>query len=349
VTSGYLRVPDPGSGLRLHLNENTGGCSPRVLEALRALQLTDAAFYPDYTAVYAETAAYFGVPVESLLLTNGLDEGLHLVSFAALGGRDRTNPAAAIVVEPAFDMYAACATMAGGRVVAIPPRADFAFPLDAVLAAIDRHTRLVFLCNPNNPTGQRVAPAAVAAVVGAAPHATVIVDEAYAEFANDSLVTRGGLDALSNVIVGRSFAKAHGLAALRVGALIARPDTLEPVRRLAPPYNLNVCALVGLRAALGDRDHLARYVRETEESKALLYAACERLGLGYWPSATNFVLVRAGHRAQALVDGLAARRIFIRDRSAEPGCEGCVRITTGLVEHTRTCVAAMEEVLCGVP
>lgn len=346
MTHGYLRVPDPGEGLRLHLNENTGGCSPNVLAALRALRCVDAAFYPDYTAVRAETAAYLGVPEDWLLLTNGLDEALHLVSFAALGGRDRSNPADAIVVEPAFDMYAACTSAAGGRVVTVPPHADFEFPLEAVIEAITRQTRLIFLTNPNNPTGQRIARADIACVAAAAPDALVLVDEAYADFAGETLIEDGRVAAPPNVSVGRTFAKAHGLAALRVGALVAAPETLGPIRRLAPPYNLNIAAVVALRAALGDREHLERYLRETAESKRLLYAACDRHGLAYWRSAANFVLVRAGDRLRTLVDGLAARRIFVRDRSGEPGCAGCVRITTGLVQHTSACLSAMEEILC---
>ena len=343
--SDYLRVPDPGEGLRLHLNENTGGCSPEVLAALARLSATDAAFYPDYTAVYQDTAEHLGVPVDWVILTNGLDEGLHLVAFATLAVGDLPQ-ADAIVVEPAFDMYAACAAGAGGRVVTVSPRDDFSFPLDAVLASLTGRTRLVFLTNPNNPTGQRIPQEAIERIAGAAPRALVFVDEAYAEFSGETLIGGDWLERRPNVAVGRTFAKAYGLAALRAGALVAQPATLAPIRRIALPYTLNVAAVVGLRAALGDRERLRWYQDQVARSKALLYAACDRLGLTYWPSAANFVLVRAGDRAAALLDGLAARRIFVRDRSAEPGCAGCLRITTGLVEHTAACIAAMEAVLC---
>lgn len=343
--TGYLRVPDPGDGLRLHLNENTAGCSPRVLEAIQALTATDAACYPDYTAVYADTAAHLGVPTSRLLLVNGLDEGLHLVSVAALRGATG-NPAEAVVVEPAFDMYAACAEGAGGRVVTVAPRADFSFPTDETLAALTDRTRLVFLTNPNNPTGQSITRDAIERIAGAAPAALVLLDEAYVEFSGDTMIDGDALDRHPNLVVGRTFAKAYGLAALRVGALVARAETLEPIRRLAPPYSLNVCAAVALRAAIADGDRLRWYQDQVARSKALVYAACDRLGLAYWPSAANFVLVRAGGRAGELVDGLARRRIFIRDRSGEPGCAGCVRITTGVVEHTEACLEAMEAVLC---
>lgn len=344
--SGYLRVPDPGEGLRLHLNENTAGCSPRVLDALRRLAATDVSCYPDYAGASRATAAHLGVPESRLLLLNGLDEGLHLASFAAL--RDVAGaPAEAVIVEPAFDMYAACATAAGGRVVTVPPRADFRFPAEETLAALTERTRLVFLTNPNNPTGQAIARADIDRIADAARRALVLVDEAYAEFSGETMIAGGGLDRHPNLVVGRTFAKAHGLAALRAGALVGREDTLEPIRRLAPPYSLNVCAAVALVAALEDDERLRWYRDQVERSKALLYAACDRLGLACWPSAANFVLVRVGDRAAALVEGLARRRIFIRDRTTEPGCAGCVRITTGVVEHTEACISAMEAVLCG--
>ncbi len=344
--SGYLRVPNPGEGLRLHLNENTAGCSPRVLEALGRLANTDLSFYPDYAAAARATAAYLGAPESRLLLLNGLDEGLHLASFALL--RDLAGaPAEALVVEPAFDMYAACASAAGGRVVTVPPRADFTFPADETLAALTDRTRLVFLTNPNNPTGQRIERRDIGRIADAAPRALVLVDEAYVEFSGETMIDDGGLDRHPNVAVGRTFAKAHGLAALRIGALVAREETLAPIRRLAPPYNLNVCAAAALVAALEDDEWLRWYCAQVDRSKALLYAACDRLDLAYWPSAANFVLIRVGDRAAGLVAGLARRRIFIRDRTDEPGCAGCVRITTGVVEHTEACISAMEVLLCG--
>ena len=109
---------------------------------------------------------------------------------------------------------------------------------------------------------------------------------------------------------------------------------------------MNIAAVVAVRAALEDRAYVDDYLRQVTESKALLYAACDRLGLTYWTSSANFVLVRAGGRLGDLVEGVAARGIYVRDRSTEPGCSGCVRIATGIVEHTRRCIAAMEEALC---
>lgn len=344
----YNRLPDPGEGLRLHLNENTAGCSPRVLAALARLTREDCAYYPDYTAVTRAVADSLGVDPEWTLVLNGLDEGLHLAALCCLPRDASGEQHEAVIVEPAFDMYAACTDAAGGRVVTVPPRPGFSFPLDEVLAAINERTRLVYLTSPNNPTGLAIPRDAIAAVARHLPDgALVLLDEAYVDFAREHALDL--LPSTPNLVIGRTFAKAHGLAAVRAGAVVAQPATVQRLRRIAPPYSVNVFAAAAILAALDDREYLAWYRDQVSRSRELVYAACRRFGLTFWPSEANFVLVRVGDRASALVQALAARGVFIRDRTTQPGCAGCVRITTGVVEHTERCVAAMEEVLCGRP
>jgi histidinol-phosphate aminotransferase len=228
------------------------------------------------------------------------------------------------------------------------PNADFSFPLDRVLAAITPNTRVVFLTNPNNPTGIGMPLDAIRTIAGRVPAgAVVFVDEAYAEFAGTSFIPE--LEAFPSVIVGRTFSKAFGLAGLRIGCLVGAPATVDAIRRAIPVYSVNIAAVVAIRAALQDLDHLNDYLRQVAESKAMLYAACDRLGMRYWKSASNFVLVCAGERTDALVKGALARGIYLRDRSTEPGCAGCLRMGTGIVEHTRRAIAVMEEVLCAAP
>jgi histidinol-phosphate aminotransferase len=176
------------------------------------------------------------------------------------------------------------------------------------------------------------------------PEAIVFVDEAYAEFARESFIP--DLAAFPNVIVGRTFSKAFGLAGLRIGCLVGAPDRLEAVRQAIPVYSVNVAAVAAIQAALNDLEYLNEYLRQVDESKTLLYAACDRVGLKYWKSRSNFVLVSAGDRLETLVKGAFARGIYIRDRSTEPGCAGCARVGTGLVSHTKQFIAVMEEVLC---
>jgi histidinol-phosphate aminotransferase len=347
----YERPPATPGGLRLHLNENTAGCSPRVLAALRELTAEDIAFYPDYGAVEHDTATYLGVPREQMVLINGLDEGILMAVVAVaretVAGFSTIRPEV-IVPLPAFDMYGITTRAVGGLLVEVMPEPDFGLPVRRLIAAITPHTRLVFITSPNNPTGVRVGLDDIGHVASALPDgALLFVDEAYHDFCGDTALPL--IMSRPNVVVGRTFAKAHGLAALRAGCLIAHPDTLARIRPVVPPYSLNIGAATGLRAALADRARLAWYVGQVERSRTLIYEMCARLQLTCWTSGANFVLVRVGERAAAVVAKLAARGIFIRNRSGDPGCEGCVRITAGVVEHTVQCVAGLEEVLCAEP
>jgi histidinol-phosphate aminotransferase len=343
--SYYQKPPELYDGLRLHQNENTGGCSPKVIHALAALRPDQIGFYPPYADASKAVAAYLGTTADHLTLTNGLDEGIMALAVAYLRPEAGGPVPEAIVPEPAFEIFRFDTAVAGGTLVQVMPRADFSFPLEDVLAAITERTRVVFLTNPNNPTGVAMGLDAIRAIARRVPAgAIVFVDEAYAEFAGVSFIPE--LVSHPNVIVGRTFSKAFGLAGLRIGALVGTPDALDPIRRAVPVYSVNIAAVVAVQAALGDLDHLNGYLRQVAESKAVLYAACDRLGLRYVESRSNFVLVHAGHRTAALVAGAFARGIYIRDRSTEPGCAGCIRIATGIVAHTKRCIEVMDEVLC---
>jgi histidinol-phosphate aminotransferase len=346
--STYDKPPELYDGLRLHQNENTGGCSPRVLEALARLRPDEIGFYPPYGAATRACAQYLGVDTGRLALTNGLDEGIMGLAVAYLRPPIGGPMPEALVPEPAFEIFRVDTEVVGGGLVQVMPAADFTFALDQVLAAITPRTRVVFLTNPNNPTGVSMPLDAIRQIARQVPRdAVVFVDEAYAEFAGTTFISE--LPAYPNVIVGRTFSKAFGLAGLRIGCLVGADAALDPVRAVIPVYSVNIAAVVAVQAALADPAYLGDYLRQVNESKALLYAACDRLGLKYWKSDANFVLVCAGNRLRALVNGAADRGIYIRDRSSEPGCASCVRIATGIVEHTRRFIAVMEEVLCAAP
>jgi histidinol-phosphate aminotransferase len=342
----YDKPPELYDGLRLHQNENTAGCSPRVLAALARLRADQIGFYPPYRTAVEACAAHLGVTPDELALTNGLDEGIMAAAIVHLRSSGSGPAPEAIVPQPAFEIFEFNTSVVGGRTIRVPPRPDFAFALDEVLAAITERTRVVFLTNPNNPTGTSMPADAIAAVARRVPPgAVVFVDEAYADFAEGrTFIPR--LAACPNVIVGRTYAKAYGLAGLRLGALVAAPDTLTPLRAAIGVYSVNIAAVVAIQAALEDRAFVHDYIRQVGESKALVYEACDRLGLQYWRSDANFVLVRIGAQAGRVVAEAAARGIFLRDRSGEPGCGGCIRITAGVVEHTRRGLAVIEEVLC---
>lgn len=346
-------VPDLGPGLRLHLNENTGGCSQTVVDAVRAFDGPALATYPDFTKAVVETAAFLGVDPDRIVLTNGLDEGILLVSIAYLGQRtpealvqlgapDTTLSGAAevLVAQPAFEPYLHGAHALGARVVAVPPGRDFAFPVDGMLRAISPNTRLVYVNNPNNPSGQPVPKDAIRAIAQAAGQALVFVDEAYQDFLGENFLDDAAR--YPNVMIGRTFSKAFGLAGIRVGVMIASPEVLAPIRRCMPLFNLNVVAVAALRAAISDPSFREWYVAQAAESKRLVYAACDRAGLKYWRSAANFVLIDGGRSARALIDGMIERGVFVRDRTKDPATPTCFRLTTGVVEHTRKACETLE-------
>jgi histidinol-phosphate aminotransferase len=250
-----------------------------------------------------------------------------------------------VVVVPAFDMYAACSDAAGGRVVEVPLGPGFAFPLERVLESISGRTRIIWLTNPNNPTGQVIPTEAIARIAAAAPEAVVMVDEAYADFSGATLIGSELLSRLPNIVVGRTFAKAYGLAGLRIGALVGSPQTLAPFRGVIPPYSVNACVAAVLPAALGDTAYFDWYLAEVTRSKTLLYEAFDRLGVQHWNSAANFVLARFEGDCGRIAQGLAARGVHVRDRSRDAGCAGCLRITAGVADHTRAFIDALGEVL----
>jgi histidinol-phosphate aminotransferase len=346
----YIRPADRAGALRLHLNENTGGCSPAVIDAIRQVTAEDVAYYPDYALLLRECAAYLGVSDAQLVLTNGLDEGLFALTVSAFSAMQSSHGLPeAIIPMPAFEMYSVFVKAAGGRVVAIPPQPDFAFQLKEVCHAISDRTRIIFLTNPNNPTGQLIPRNAIREIVRCAPpEVKIVIDEAYYDFCGETFLPE--LGAHPNVIIGRTFAKAHGLAGLRAGCLVGDPGALEPLHDAVPPFSLSVFTAVGWRAALRDREHLDWYRTQVSESREILYAACDRLRLPYWKSAGNFVLInvaRSGDPAD-IVRAFAERGILVRDRSRDPGCAGCIRITAGVVRHTEVAVEALEG-LCAVP
>lgn len=334
--------PDPGPGLRLHLNENTGGCSARVLDAIRNVDPRDVSTYPSYPELVRACARHFGVDPDWILLTNGLDEGILMAAVGHIA-RARIHDAETIVPLPAFDPYPNATAAVGATAIRIQPEQGYVFQTDAVLRAITPRTRMIFLNTPNNPTGQLIALADLRRIAEAAPHAIVLVDEAYIEFGGETFLPE--LSAHSNVLIGRTFSKAYGLAGMRVGIVIGQPPALDPVRMVTLPFNINAVAIAATRAALDDHDFLPAYARQVDESRKRIYAACDRLGLTYWRSAANFVLVRVGDAVVPFVRALAERNVHVRDRSKDPATPGCIRITAGILEHTDRAIEALESVM----
>jgi histidinol-phosphate aminotransferase len=180
-------------------------------------------------------------------------------------------------------------------------------------------------------------------VAQAAPQAAVLVDEAYFEFHGETIL--GDRERPANLFVARTFSKAYGLAGLRIGILAGDAAQMSMVRRMASPYNVNTVALSVLPEALRDQAYVEHYVSEVKRGRSLLQQELSALGLHYWPSHANFVLVRVGRAYAEFIQALRARGILVRDRNSDPGCEGCVRLTVGSLEHTRILIGDMRDVI----
>jgi len=325
-------------GLRLDFNENTVGCSPRVLARMRALDTETLARYPDREPVEHEVAGFLGLDATQLLLTNGVDEAIHLLCSTYLEAGDE-----AVIVMPTFAMYSIFAQAAAAKVVEVQSGPDFAFPLEALLTRISPRTRFIAIANPNNPTGAAVSEEILLRIADAAPQAAVLVDEAYFEFHGETLLARR--ERPSNLFVARTFSKAYGLAGLRIGVLVGDPRQMAMVRRVASPYNVNAVALAILPEALQDVAYVEHYAAEMRRNRRLLEQELSGLGLHYWPSRGNFVLVRIGPLHNDFVHSLRDRGILVRDRDSDPGCEGCVRLTVGSDQQMRTLITTLRSIV----
>lgn len=328
------------AGLNLDLNENTAGCSERVLARLRTLTKRDVAMYPEREVGERLVGNFLGIRPEQVLLTNGVDEGLLLLCATYLGEGDEM-----LLADPTFVMYPIYGRATGARLVRIPAGEDFAFPTGDLLARISSRTRLITIANPNNPTGTLVPRADLLRVLDGAPDAAVLVDEAYFEFGGETLLPE--LSRYGNPFIARTFSKAYGLAGLRLGALIGAPEQIGCMRRFCSPFNVNAAALACLEEALADQAFVSEYVAQVKEGRERLAKLFDELGLRSWPSRTNFVLVRVGASCGKFVEVMARRGVLVRDMSASPGCDGCVRITVGtnqqMDEVLRTVREAIEE------
>lgn len=324
-------------GLRLDFNENTVGCSPRVLERLRSLTGEDLARYPVRDVGERAVAAHFGIPAGELLLTNGTDEAIHLICETYLEPGDE-----AIIVVPTFAMFEIYAAATGARVISIPAGKDFVFPTEAVLAQINERTRFIAVANPNNPTGAFVPISDLLRIAKAAPNAAVLIDEAYFDFCGETAV--GLWREVPNLFVSRTFSKAYGMAGLRIGVLMGNPEHMTMLRRASSPYNLNSVALACLPVALADREYVANYAIEVKQGRSELESELETWGIRFWPSRANFVLMYLSENCKPFIQNMRERGILVRDRSSDYGCKDCARITLGSREHNARMLVVLREV-----
>jgi histidinol-phosphate aminotransferase len=299
------------------------------------------AIYPEYQATTKRLARFFGVRPAEMHLTNGIDDALHLIADTFLNDGDSV-----LVVEPTFDMYRFFAELAGARVFTLRYDEEMRFPVDAVIRTLRQPARrcphVLYIANPNNPTGTLVQKEELERVLRAASNTLVLVDEAYFDFSGLTILP--WIRRYSNLLVARTFSKSAGLAALRVGCLFGNPEMLAIMRRACTPYPVNSAALVAAEAAVRDPRFLRDYTREVLLSRAMLEKGLVRLGARVYPSSANFLLADFGPAAKRLVRALERKGILVRGRRDFPR-EGFVRISAGTRADTRKVLKAMEAIL----
>ncbi len=321
--------------LRLDFNENTVGCSPKVADFLRTrVAREQLAIYPEYVEAKAELARHFGVREEELLLTNGTDEAIQVLMNTFVNAGDEV-----IILQPSYAMYRFYSELAGARVSTISYRSEsLAFPLEELLRAITSNTCAILISNPNNPTGTAIGLPEIELVLQAAPLAAVLIDEAYFEFYGATALP--WIARYANLVVSRTFSKAYGMAAMRLGCLFSDARNIAFAHKAQSPYSVNMLAALAARVAIGDRDYVSSYVAEVLAARDWLCGELDRLRIPFYPSAANFVLLRADEQAGKICKRLRAAGVLVRDRSHE--LPGCVRVTVGTSEQMQRLVAELE-------
>jgi len=326
--------------LRLDFNENTVGCSPKVIEFLtKRLTEGQLSVYPEYGEARRDLAAFFNVSEDEFTLTNGTDEAIQLLinTFVEAG-------AEVVLLRPSYAMYRFYAELAGAAVREIDYRGDdLAFPLGELIEALRPETRAVLIANPNNPTGSGTDVEGLRRILEAAPQAAVLIDEAYFEFCGVTVLDR--IREYPNLLVSRTFSKVYGMAAMRCGCLFSGAPNVEWLRKAQSPYSVNMLAATAARAAIQDREYVAGYVAEVVAARELAAEGLRRLGIRFFPSQANFILFYAGERAIEIRDALRERGVLVRDRSYE--IEGCVRVTIGTRSQTGRFLEELEKLWTG--
>lgn len=323
------------TALRLDFNENTFGPSPRVMDKIRSMTSEGLTKYPEREPVERIVAKHFGLESDQVLLTNGVDEAIHLMCCAFLEAEDE-----ALIATPSFFMYDVSIQLMTPHLQKVQSDASLAFPFERFMGAITKRTKLIIVASPNNPTGAVVSRDHLLAIAAAAPHAVVMVDEAYYHF--DGASVMDDLAAVPNLIVARTFSKAYGLANLRIGMLAGNPELLKYVRKVSSPYNVNGAALDCLPVALADEAYVVWYSEQVRVGRKRMMEGLRELGVPFFPSHANFVLMNIGPKHKEFVTTMRSHGVLLRDRSTDPGCAGFVRITIGVEDHVTRGLAALK-------
>ena len=329
--------------IKLASNENALGPSPKALRAIRT-NLRRIHRYPDGGSFYLrqKLAKLLGVEPDWLIFGNGSDEILVFAARTFLEKNDEV-----IIADPTFLIYEIASQVENARIVKIPIR-NFRYDLGAMKRALTPRTKLVFIANPDNPVGTFQTQSELEAFLnGVPPHVLVVLDEAYYEFAcgeKNYPRSLGLVRRFPNLLVTRTFSKAYGLSGLRVGYGIAHPSVIHALKKVREPFNVNLLAQVAACAALDDRAHLARTLRQTKQGRVFLETELECLGFRIVKTATNFVLADLRRPGRPVYEKLLRAGVIVRSMEAW-GLANFIRITVGKRAENQRFIRALKQIV----
>lgn len=329
--------------IKLASNENPLGPSSKAITAVEKV-LKNLHLYPDSNCynLKQKLAGFLGVENDSVLIGNGSDELLKLMAETFLNSGDEV-----IYAKPSFSEYQFTAMIMGAKCVEVPLLPDFKHDLDSMLKEINSRTKLVFICNPNNPTGTIQSEAELDSFMAKVPEDVLVVfDEAYYEYVASSDYNTGlkYLQQGKNVIVFRTFSKIYGLAGFRIGYAVTLPEIAQAIERVREPFNVNSLAQVAAIAAIDDREHVEKSQKINAEGKKYLYTQFEKMGLKYVPTEANFVFVYTGKNSQDVFKELLSAGVIIRSGDIF-GYPEFIRVTIGSDKENQRFIDALKTVL----
>lgn len=328
--------------VKLASNENMLGPSPRATAAIQK-ELSKIHLYPEgsCTVLRQALAEKFALPEGRVVISNGADNLILMIANAFVDEGDEV-----IMADPTFPVYTNATQIMGGRPVRVKLK-DFTHDLDGMMGKVSRRTKLIFVCNPNNPTGTIVSTASFDYFLSRLPKRVIVVlDEAYGDFVEEAFYPNG-LDYVNGekqVMVLRTFSKVYGLAGLRIGYALGRKDLVDCLYQVRDPFPVHRLAQVAALAALEDEDHVVKSIQLVYEGRRYLYKELEKMGLFYVPSQANFILIDFGRDSEEVFQALLKEGVIIRPGKVW-GYPTMGRVTIGEMEHNRRFINALRKIV----
>ncbi len=332
----------PKKWIKLASNENLLGPSAKAIAAIRK-ELPNIYLYPEgpCPVLRKALAERFAISERGVVISNGADNLILMIANAFVNEGDEV-----VIADPTFSVYTNATQIMGGKPIKVKLK-DFAHDLEGMLKKVSRKTKLLFVCNPNNPTGTTVSRMAFDRFLSKLPECVIVVlDEAYGDFAEDPHGPNG-LDYVKKrkqLIVLRTFSKVYGLAGLRIGYALAREDLTDCLYQVRDPFPVHRLAQVAAVAALNDKNHAARSVRLVHEGRRYLYKELDRVGLSYVPSQANFIFIDFGRDSEEVSQALLSEGIIIRPGKVW-GYPTFARLTIGRMDDNRKFIKALKKIL----